>query len=121
MAMKGIIVVNDDAYIVCSHYHYRTEGKGHGEGLNGRDFIARIEEDLVPVSPIMEFAIRKQLADLGLTEQDLTPQEAMRFIDRMTDALDLFLGRNDAQRKRKFMISLLRKQAPEYFEGQSPI
>lgn len=76
---------------------------------------------MVPVSPIIGYAIKKQLADLRTTPQDLTPADAMKFIDSMTDALELFLGKTDSQKKRKFMVSLLRKHAPEYFEERSLI
>jgi hypothetical protein len=89
--------------------------------VDGKGFISKVEEELVPISPIIGFAIRKQLADLRTTAHDLTPTEAMKFIDCMTDALELFLGKSDSMKKRKFMVSLLRKYAPEYFEEQSLI
>jgi hypothetical protein len=91
------------------------------ENMDGREFISSIEKNLIPESPIIAHAIRKQLAELGTTEQDLTPDEAMRFIENMTDALDLFLGKAVAQEKRKFMLSLLRRSAPEYFKNRSLI
>ena len=89
--------------------------------MDGKIFIEAVEKELVPASPILGHAIRKQLADLGTTPSDLTPGDAMRFIEKMTEALELFMGRAEAQRNRKFMMSLLRKQAPEYFEEQSLI
>ena len=89
--------------------------------MDGKDFISKVEEELVPISPIIGYAIKKQLADLRTTAQDLTPTDAMKFIDNMTDALELFLGKSDSQKKRKFMVSQLRKYAPEYFEEQSLI
>jgi len=92
-----------------------------GEIVDGKGFISKVEEELVPISPIIGYAIKKQLADLGTTAQDLTPMDAMKFIISMTDALELFLGKADSQKKRKFMISLLRKYAPEYFEERSLI
>jgi hypothetical protein len=89
--------------------------------LDGKGFISKIEEELVPVSPIIGYAIKKQLADLRTTPIDLTPADAMKFVDGMTDALELFLGKAESQKKRKFMVSLLRKYAPAYFEEQSLI
>ena len=89
--------------------------------MDGKGFISTIEKELVPISPIIGYAIKKQLADIGTTETDLTPTDAMKFIENMTDALDLFIGKNDAKKKRKFMVSLLRNYAPEYFEKQSLI
>ncbi|MDO9537529.1 MAG: hypothetical protein Q7J68_04335 [Thermoplasmata archaeon] len=89
--------------------------------MDGKGFIGNIEENLVPISPIISFAIKKQLAEIGTTVEDLNPKEAMCFIDNMTDALELFLGKTEASKKRKLMLSLLRKYAPEYFEERSLI
>jgi hypothetical protein len=76
---------------------------------------------LVPVSPILEFAIKKQLTDVGATREHLTAEQAIQFINKMTEALDLFIGNVEAQRARKMMISALRRSAPEYFEEHSLI
>jgi hypothetical protein len=76
---------------------------------------------LVPVSPILEFAIKKQLNDVGASRDHLTAEQAIQFIKKMTEALDLFIGTSEAQKARKMMISALRKSAPEYFEEHSLI
>lgn len=89
--------------------------------MDSKEFIEDIEGRFIPISPIIEFAIRKQLADIGATREDLNPKQAMEFIDKMTDALELFLGSAEARKKRKYMVSLLRKYAPEYFEERSLI
>lgn len=89
--------------------------------MDSKGFIENIEEQFVPISPIIEFAIRKQLAEIGATKDDLDPKQAMKFIENMTEALGLFLGETEAIKKRKYMVSLLRKYAPEYFEERSLI
>jgi len=76
--------------------------------MDGKAFISNVEENLVPISPIIGFAIRKQLAELGTTPDDLTPKDAMKFIEGMTGAMELFLGRSEAGQKRTLMVSLLR-------------
>lgn len=76
---------------------------------------------MVPVSPILEFAIKKQLNDVGASRDHLTAEQAIQFIKKMTEALDLFIGTSEAQKARKMMISALRKSAPEYFEEHSLI
>ena len=76
---------------------------------------------MVPISPILEFAIKKQLNDIGADSENLTDEQAVEFIDKMTDALILFLGYNEAVKARKKMTSLLRVCAPDYFEEQSLI
>ena len=76
---------------------------------------------MVPVSPILEFAIKKQLNEVGASKDDLSAEMAIEFINRMTEALDLFIGAEDARKARKNMISALRRAAPEYFEEHSLI
>ena len=89
--------------------------------MDSKGFIENIEGRLVPISPIIEFAINKQLAEIGATKNDLDGEQAMQFIKNMTEALELFLGEVEARKKRKYMISLLREYAPEYFEERSLI
>lgn len=89
--------------------------------MDSKGFIENIEERFVPISPIIEFAINKQLAEIGATKDDLDGRQAMMFINNMTEALELFLGNTEAKKKRKYMISLLREYAPEYFEERSLI
>jgi hypothetical protein len=92
-----------------------------GEFLDSVRFIGDVEKELVPISPILEFAIKKQLADIGANKEHLSAGQAIQFIDRMTEALDLFLGAAEAKKARKMMVSALRKSAPEYFEEHSLI
>jgi len=89
--------------------------------MDSRGFVEDVEERFVPISPIIEYAIKKQLAEIGATKDDLDPDQAMKFIDKMTDALELFLGSAEAKKKRNTMISLLRNYAPDYFEERSLI
>ena len=89
--------------------------------MDSTGFIYEIEEKLVPIAPIMEFAIKKQLAEIGATKDMMNPQQAILFIKNMTEALELFLGANGARESKKFMTSTLRKYAPDYFEEHSLI
>ncbi len=84
-------------------------------------FISEIEEKMVPIAPIVEFAIKKQIAEVGATKELMNPQQAILFIKNMTDALEMFLGANGARESKKFMTSTLRKYAPDYFEEHSLI
>ena len=89
--------------------------------MDSKGFISEIEEKMVPIAPIVEFAIKKQMAEVGATEDLMTPEQAILFINNMTAALELFLGANGARESKKFMTSTLRKYAPDYFEEQSLI
>lgn len=92
-----------------------------GDCLDSQRFIDDVENQLVPVSPILGFAIKKQLSDVGASREHLSAEQAIQFINKMTEALDLFIGAAEAKKARKMMISALRKSAPEYFEKHSLI
>ena len=89
--------------------------------MDSISFISEIEEKMVPIAPIVEFAIKKQIAEVGATKEMMNPQQAVLFIENMTAALELFLGVNGSKESQKFMTSTLRKYAPDYFEEHSLI
>ncbi len=91
------------------------------EALDSCKFIDEIERELVPISPILEFAIKKQLADIGASRDYMSAEQAVDFIKRMTEALELFLGAGEARKAKKMMTSVMRQCAPEYFEEHSLI
>ncbi len=69
----------------------------------------------------MEFAINKQMQEVGANKECMNPKQAEEFIDNMADALEMFLGKDQAKRSRKFMMSSFRKHAPEYFKEKALI
>ena len=89
--------------------------------LDSAGFVSEVEEKLVPIAPIIGFAINKQLGDVGADRDNMTPEQAIQFIDNMTEALEMFLGDGGSRKSRKMMISTLRKYAPDYFEEHSLI
>ena len=84
--------------------------------MDSEGFITSIEDQLEKLAPITKFIIVKQLKDLGVSRSNLTPQKATTFIDRMTNALILCLGKDGSQFARKMMMKQLRLYAPEHFE-----
>ena len=84
--------------------------------MDGEGFIKSIEEHLVTLAPITKFIIIKQLNDLDVTKDSLTPDTAMVFINKMTNALILCLGKDGSQLARKMMMKQLRLHAPGYLE-----
>ncbi|MCK5039312.1 MAG: hypothetical protein KAS16_09460 [Thermoplasmata archaeon] len=89
--------------------------------MDSKGFVSEIEAKMVPIAPIVEFAIRKQIAEVGATKELMNPQQAVLFIKNLTEALELFLGEKGAKENQKFMTSTLRKYAPDYFEEKSLI
>lgn len=87
--------------------------------MDSDGFVRDVEERLLPMAPIIEYAIRKQLTDVGASRSSLTPVQAMKFIEKMTEALDLFAGPTEAREARMFMLKALRRRAPEFFADGS--
>ena len=84
--------------------------------MDSNGFITSIENHLVTLAPITKFIIVKQLNDLNVDRDTLTPEQAMIFINRMSNALVMCLGKDGSLLARKMMIRQLRTFAPEYFE-----
>ena len=89
--------------------------------MDGEGFITTIERHLETLAPITKFIIVKQLKDLKVTKESLTPDKALIFIDRMTNALVLCLGRDGSQLARKMMMKQLRLHAPGYLERKGSV
>jgi hypothetical protein len=86
--------------------------------MDSAAFITAVEEKLAPMSPMVKPVIERQLAQMGLTREMLSPRQAEAFIKRVTEALAMFLGPSGAQLAREAMMRELRKRAPEYFTLQ---
>ena len=89
--------------------------------MDGEGFITSIENNLVTLAPITKFIISKQLNDLQVNRESITPEQALEFIDRMTNALVMCLGKDGSQLARKMMMKELRNFAPELLEKLGPI
>jgi len=81
--------------------------------IDSSAFINAVEEKLVMLAPITEFMIKKQLSDLGVTRETLTHTKAKKFIDRMTEALQLCLGPDGSKMARKMMLKELRNHSDD--------
>ena len=86
--------------------------------MDGNGFISSVENNLVTLAPITKFIITKQLNDLNVSKDSITPDKAMVFIEKMTSALVMCLGKDGSQLARKMMMKQLRIHAPDYFEQQ---
>ena len=84
--------------------------------MNGEGFISSIEQNLETLAPITKFIIIKQLKNLGVTQETITPEKALVFINNMTKALVLCLGEDGSQLARKMMLKQLRECAPGFLE-----
>ena len=63
--------------------------------MDGNGFISSVENNLVTLAPITKFIITKQLNDLQVNKDSITPEKA-----------------------RKMMMKQLRVHAPGYFDNQ---
>ena len=84
--------------------------------IDGPAFMQRVEEHLNPVAPIMSFVIKKQLTDLNVTPDSLTPQVARTFIDRLVAVLRTFAPAARVEEIRQSLLREFRRAAPQYAE-----
>jgi len=90
--------------------------------MNSRSFIKNIQQRLDPIAPIvLPGIIKKQLQEIGVTEDNITPELAEELIKRIDEALGSFLGPEGGKLIHQVMIKELRRCAPEYFEKQALI
>ncbi len=88
--------------------------------MQSKAFVQSIQQKLGPIAPvILPNIIKKQLLEVGATEENLTPELAKKFIKRMEMALEMFLGPNGTKMARQMMLKELRRCAPEYFHEPS--
>jgi hypothetical protein len=86
--------------------------------MDSAAFIAAVEERLATVSPMAKPVIERQLEQMGLTRDMLSPRQAEMLIRRVAEALKMFLGPSGAEVARNVMMKELRKRAPDYFLAQ---
>lgn len=90
--------------------------------MNSKSFIKNIQQRLDPIAPIvLPGIIKKQLLEIGVTEDNITPELAEELIKRIDEALGSFLGPEGGKLIHEIMIKELRRCAPEYFEKQALI
>ena len=90
--------------------------------MDSKAFIRGVQQKLDPIAPIvLPDIIKKQLTEVGATEDNLTPELAENFIQKMVDALGMFMGPDDAKKAQHIMIKELRRCAPQYFEDRALI
>ena len=88
--------------------------------MNSKAFVQGVQIKLDPIAPIvLPGIIRKQLTEIGATEDNLTPELAEEFINRIDMALGDFLGPEATKLIHQIMMKELRRCAPEYFDEQS--
>lgn len=78
--------------------------------MNSEKFIHSISSNLTPLAPVViPGIIKKQLEILEVTNGDITPVKAKIFIDKVTEALALFIGPEGSKNARKLMLKKLRE------------
>jgi hypothetical protein len=88
--------------------------------MQSKVFVQSVQQRLKPIAPIvLPNIIKKQLLEVGATEESLTPELAEKFIKRMELALEMFLGPEGSKMARQMMLKELRRCAPEHFKPHS--
>ena len=79
--------------------------------------------DIIFPSPLPENTMEKLKEarikkELGVSNDTLTPEKAREFIERMDEALEMFIGPKGKMMVHEIMMKELRRTAPEHFEQQ---
>ena len=78
--------------------------------MNSEKFLVSIETNLTPLAPVViPGIIKKQLEVLEVTRTNISPDKAKRFIDKVTEALALFIGPEGSKNAKKLMMQKLRE------------
>ncbi|MEW5936571.1 MAG: hypothetical protein AB1665_01975 [Candidatus Thermoplasmatota archaeon] len=88
---------------------------GSCSALDGTGFIRTVQERLYPISPVAKNIIERQLTEMGISQEFMTPKQAEMLIRRVSEALSLFIGPGGAEHARQLMLRELRRCAPDYF------
>ena len=84
--------------------------------MNSGKFVDDVEDRLKPFSPILAIStVKMELVMVGATKDNLTPQQALKFINRVCGVFEIFLGSQKAQKLKRDMLIDLRKYAPDFF------
>jgi hypothetical protein len=86
--------------------------------MDSADYIRTVEEKLAPLSPMAKAVIHRQLEQMGLTRDMLSPKQAEMLARRVGEALAMFIGPSSAETARNIMMKELRRRAPDYFAKQ---
>ena len=86
--------------------------------MDSAAFLIAVEEKLATLSPMAKPVIQRQLVQMGLTREMISPRQAEMLTRRVSEALAMFLGPSGAEMARSVMLKELRKRAPDYFAAQ---
>ncbi len=81
-------------------------------------FMNSFRERLSRVAEISLYVLKKQQKDLGITCDNMTPEDAERLIDSVVKAISSWVGAEGSRRLRMALRSELRKYAPDYFRDR---
>lgn len=82
--------------------------------MDEKKFIREIEKHLKPLAPEMiPGLIKKQLENVTVAGRKMTPADAKKFIERVSEALILFVGPKGAESAKKRMLKTLRESCTE--------
>ncbi len=86
--------------------------------MDSKAFVKSIKLKLEPVAPVvLPGIIKKQLQEVGATEESLTPELTEKFIKRMELALEMFIGPEGTKMAHRMMLKEFRRCAPEHFKN----
>ena len=86
------------------------------DDFNSQAFVSVVEEKLSAIAEIYKMVLKKQMADLSISPETMTPEQAELVINKVTEALERFIGEEGAKFMKTNLRKDLRKLAPVYFK-----
>jgi hypothetical protein len=84
------------------------------EEIDVAEYFQSVERNLSAIGSIFSMVYKKQARDLGIGEK-ASPKEIDALVDRVSSAMEFFVGSNMKKTIRSIMRQELRRHAPEYF------
>ena len=88
------------------------------DDFDSLEFVSKIEEKLVAIAEIYKMVLKKQMTDLSINPETMTPEQAELVINNVTEKLEAFIGEDGAKFMKTNMRKDLRKSAPKYFKDR---
>ena len=88
------------------------------ETFDGNGFVTELEDQLGPMAEISVHIIAKQMRDLAIDRENMTPAQAEQLVGRIDIAMSSFFGEKGAVLMKNIMMKTLRKYAREYLDDK---
>ena len=87
------------------------------EKIDVNEYYLSVSQHLEPIKDIFSMVFKKQRKDLLIGDTS-DPSDIELLIERVSNAIDFFAGKNTKDTVRKIMKKQLRQMAPSYYRSR---